>query len=90
VSWYGPAPAACELLDGVFLAARRSVLRRKGVLFDPAFQFHCYDLDFCRTARSRGLTLGTWPIAITHRSGGNFGAAWDVAADAYLRKWGEG
>jgi GT2 family glycosyltransferase len=90
VSYFGPAPAACELLDGVFLAARASVLRSRGVAFDPRFAFHFYDLDFCRTARERGLRLGTWPIALTHESGGVLGSpAWRAAYRVYRAKWGE-
>lgn len=90
VTRYGRAPAACELLDGVLLAARRETLARSGVRFDPLFPFHFYDLDFCRSARARGLALGTWPIAITHASGGAFGSpAWRRARDRYRGKWQE-
>lgn len=90
VTFYGPTPAQCELLDGVLLAARKSVLRDAGVTFDPRFMFHFYDLDFCRTARRAGLRLGVWPIAVTHRSGGNFGAAsFKEAAGHYFEKWGD-
>jgi hypothetical protein len=88
MSRYGDAPARCELLDGVLLAARRTTLERRGVLFDPRFRFHFYDLDFCRTARARGLTLGTWPIAITHASGGELGSPeWKREREKYRRKW---
>ena len=39
--------------------------------FDPAFDFHFYDLGpLCQTAREKGLRLGTWHISITHNSGG--------------------
>jgi GT2 family glycosyltransferase len=90
VGLYGPAPAACELLDGVFLAARKSKLREAGVRFDERFTFHFYDLDFCRTARNAGLRLGTWPIAVTHESGGLFGSpAWQEAKAVYFDKWGD-
>jgi hypothetical protein len=88
VSRYGESPRKCELLDGVLLAARRSVLREKGVSFDTRFSFHFYDLDFCRTVRQSGLSVGTWPIAITHRSGGTFGSAqWMQALTVYKAKW---
>jgi predicted O-linked N-acetylglucosamine transferase (SPINDLY family) len=88
VDYFGPPAQPCELLDGVLLAARRSVLQRHGVFFDPQFQFHFYDLDFCRTARQQGLSLGTWPIAITHQSPGNFGSPdWQEALKLYQRKW---
>jgi GT2 family glycosyltransferase len=89
VFYFGSVPAECELLDGVLLAARRSVLRAQGVRFDPAFAFHCYDMDFCRSARAAGLRLGTWPVCATHQSVGGFESeAWKSASAEYLRKWG--
>jgi GT2 family glycosyltransferase len=85
---YGPAPARCELLDGVFIAVRNDVAARSGVAFDTRFDFHFYDLDFCRTARSRGLTLGTWPVTLTHQSGGAFSSdGWKQGLARYQRKW---
>jgi len=90
VSYYGPVPADCELLDGVFLAVNKPLLRAKGVAFDPRFDFHFYDLDFCRTASQAGLRLGTWPICLTHQSGGAYGSEkWQQKYLAYIEKWGE-
>ena len=61
-----------------------------GVRFDERFDFHFYDLDFCRTARANGLRLGTFPLAVTHRSAGGFGSpAWQENAERYLEKWGD-
>jgi GT2 family glycosyltransferase len=58
------------------------------VAFDTRFGFHFYDLDFCRTARAQGLRLGTWPIAITHQSGGAFAdPRWQSGLQIYLDKW---
>lgn len=88
VDLYGPTPAACGLLDGVFLAVDVSRARGAGVSFDSRFRFHCYDLDFCRTAAAAGLRVGTWPIAVTHASAGNFASpAWQAEAAVYLQKW---
>ncbi|MGD0662655.1 MAG: glycosyltransferase [Syntrophorhabdales bacterium] len=88
VTRYGDSPRRCELLDGVLLAARPSVLREKGLSFDTRFSFHFYDLDFCRTVRQSGLSVGTWPIAITHNSGGAFGSPqWMQALTVYKAKW---
>lgn len=88
ISFYGQSPSQCELLDGVFLAAHRGTLRDKGVHFDPRFRFHFYDLDFCRSAVNQGLRLGTWPIALTHNSGGAFGTPeWRAALKDYRQKW---
>ncbi len=90
ITYFGATPADCELLDGVFLAAKKSVLSAAGVNFDARFDFHFYDMDFCRTARLRELRLGTWPICMTHQSrGGGFGnAAWTKGYCSYLEKWG--
>jgi glycosyltransferase involved in cell wall biosynthesis len=87
VSFYG-TPGDCELLDGVFLAARKSTLVAHRVAFDPRFDFHFYDMDFARSARSRGLRLGTWPICLTHQSKGDCsGASWEHNHRIYVEKW---
>ena len=85
LSVFGHCPADCELLDGVLLAVKSASIMPTSVRFDPAFPFHFYDLDFCRQARNAGLRLGTWPIAITHQSGGSFGStAWNESYNRYL------
>jgi GT2 family glycosyltransferase len=90
VSYYGASPSPVKLLDGVFLASKAKLLRSKNVAFDPQFRFHCYDMDFCRTCEQAGLKMGTWPIAITHASGGLFGTPeWQHEYAKYLAKWKE-
>jgi GT2 family glycosyltransferase len=89
VGFYGPWRQECELLDGVFLAVRKETLSRTGLRFDSVFGFHFYDLDFCRTARTLGLRLGTWPISITHQSEGSHGEDWLSSYNAYIAKWGD-
>jgi GT2 family glycosyltransferase len=89
VSYFGDAPAACELIDGVMLAAKKSVLIERNVFFDSRFEFHFYDMDFCRTARQNGLKLGIWPISLTHQSAGAVGSEqWRKSYGTYLGKWG--
>jgi protein O-GlcNAc transferase len=88
VAFFGAAPARCELLDGLLIAAKKSSLNGANVLFDPQFKFHFYDMDFSRTARAAGLSLATWPIAVTHQSGGAFGTpAWRESLALYRAKW---
>lgn len=88
VAHFGPAPASCELLDGVLLAAHRDTLNAGQVRFDERFDFHFYDMDFCRSARQAGLHLSTWPIAITHQSSGRAGSlGWQENFARYLAKW---
>jgi GT2 family glycosyltransferase len=90
IAFFGPIIAEVKLLDGVFIAARRSALKAASVRFDERFAFHLYDLDFSRTADRAGLHLGTFPLSVTHRSlGGFFTPEWKDAAIAYLEKWGD-
>jgi GT2 family glycosyltransferase len=91
ISVYGPSPASCSLLDGVFIAVKTAVVKERGVRFDPRFRFHCYDIDFCRSAAQQGLKLGTWPLSITHDSAGSYGSEdFKQAARLYLEKWQPG
>lgn len=90
VTRYGECPATCELLDGILIAAHIQTLLAHDCRFDPAFRFHFYDLDFCRTARQKDLHLATWPISVTHQSGGAFGTdSWRSGYQAYLSKWSD-
>jgi len=85
---FGETPKECRLLDGCFLAVRASKIRSAGVRFAEQFKLHCYDIDFCRSAKKAHLKLGTWPIAVTHRSAGDFRSEdFRNAARAYLDKW---
>ncbi|MCZ2496924.1 hypothetical protein GN316_09155 [Xylophilus sp. Kf1] len=85
---FGPYPSTCELLDGVFLAARAATIQKANLRFDEQFDFHFYDLDFSRSARSAGLKIGTWPLALTHDSKGNFGGStWQKNFAQYSNKW---
>lgn len=85
---YGPSPRPVALLDGMFLALRGRTLLQSGLRFDERFDFHFYDLDFCRQARQKGLRLGVWPIVVTHGSTGGYGSpAWQAMLDKYREKW---
>jgi hypothetical protein len=90
VSFYGDPRKKCRLLDGVLIAVKASTLIDCHLGFDEQFTFHFYDLDFCRSAEQCGLTLGTWPIAVSHGSGGSFGSPdWKRARRLYCKKWNE-
>jgi hypothetical protein len=87
---FGPSNQKVVLLDGVFIAARSEALRSASVRFDERFDFHFYDLDFCRQAEQSGLTMGTWPISVVHQSRGAFVSdGWRRGYDTYLEKWGD-
>lgn len=87
-SVYGATPAYCKLLDGAFVAIRSAEVRRSRVFFDEQFNFHFYDMDFCRSACRAGLSLGTWPVELTHQSSGAFGnPGWQAGHELYFKKW---
>jgi hypothetical protein len=89
LSVYGPPCQEVKLLDGVMLAARSRTLIDKDLRFDPRFDFHFYDLDFCRQAEARGITMGTWAISMIHESSGRLGGdAWLAGYRTYLEKYG--
>ena len=90
LSFYGEPGQEVRLLDGLMLAANSNVLHSTNLRFDEKFDFHFYDLDFCREAESKELRMGTWPISVVHRSGGNFESKnWRIGYQKYLAKWGD-
>jgi GT2 family glycosyltransferase len=90
VSNFGPVPQACKLLDGLLLAADSERLLQADVRFDEQFEFHFYDMDFCRSAERKGLSMGTWPLSVVHESGGAFGTpAWRESYRRYQNKYAE-
>lgn len=90
VNVFGPPGQRVALLDGLFLAVRSRTLQSKSLRFDERFDFHFYDLDFCREAERSGVTMGTWPIAVVHESkGGYVSDSWRQGYERYLEKWGD-
>ena len=90
LSIYGQLGKPCNLLDGVLLAVKKATLDASAVRFDERFDFHFYDLDFCRQAETKTLRMGTIPLGIVHQSGGNFGSPqWLAGYEKYLKKWNE-
>ncbi len=88
ISIYGPPGQEVKLLDGLMLICRSETLIREGMRFDERFDFHFYDMDFCRQAESLNLKMGTWAISVIHQSAGRFGnEAWRRALDLYFGKW---
>lgn len=90
LSVFGPSRQAVKLLDGLLLAVHSETLQARGLRFDERFNFHFYDMDFCREAERLGVRMGTWSISVIHESGGNFGSeGWRRGYASYLEKWGE-
>jgi GT2 family glycosyltransferase len=88
INFYGPPCQRVKLLDGLMLIANSETLLSKQISFDERFEFHFYDLDFCRQAELRKLSLGTWTLSVIHQSAGAFGTpSWRAAYVKYLEKW---
>jgi hypothetical protein len=88
ICYYGPPGVEVKMMDGLMLAAHSETLRSQRVMFDEAFDFHFYDLDFCRQAERRKLRMGTWPIQVMHESNGAFiSDGWRNGYAKYLAKW---
>jgi GT2 family glycosyltransferase len=87
LNFFGRPCQEVKLLDGLMLIARSETLLAKGIRFDERFDFHFYDLDFCRQAEQSGLKMATWPISVIHESDGSYGPSWHAAYARYLEKW---
>jgi len=87
---FGPPSQQVKLLDGLLLCADSQTLAKHGLRFDERFDFHFYDMDFCRQAESKGVTCGTWPLSLIHESTGDFvSESWQKSYAKYLEKWGD-
>lgn len=90
LSRFGDPRQEVKLLDGMFIAARSETLINNSILFDERFDFHFYDMDFCRQAEVKKLRCGTWDISMIHESSGGFdNRTWFESKKIYFDKWGE-
>jgi hypothetical protein len=89
MSSYGPSPARCLLLDGLFLGVNVNKALEVDLKFDEQFKWHFYDIDLCLSANAKGLTMGTWPIWAVHGSlGTSCGSQeWKDNEKYFLDKW---
>jgi hypothetical protein len=86
--YFHPIGVRCALLDGCFLAVRlETFATHPSLRFDNQFRFHCYDTDLCRQALRLDLRIGSWPLLISHQSGGSFDNSWEEAAKCFQQKW---
>jgi hypothetical protein len=84
-----PVGGGMQVLDGVFLAARRGAIA--GLAFDAhTFDgFHGYDVDWSARAAAAGLGLAAaGDLRIVHASGGRYDATWQRYADRVCAKHG--
>jgi hypothetical protein len=87
VSFYGAPGQEVKLLDGVMLIARSETLLANNLMFDERFEFHHYDMDFCRQAEIKKLRMGTATVSVVHESAGGYNDGWRLSCAKYLDKW---
>jgi len=83
----GAVRQAAKLLDGVFIAVRRSVWER--VRFDATRfdAFHLYDMDFSLCCDRAGARVGiAQDLHLVHDSLGDFDATWSGYAERFVEK----
>jgi tetratricopeptide (TPR) repeat protein len=91
LSVYGKPGLEVKLLDGVLLAIHSRTLIERELRFDPRFQFHFYDMDFCRQAELRQVRMGTCAMSVVHASAGELGnEGWRAAYGDYIAKYAGG
>lgn len=90
MSNYGPCPARCIIIDGLFISVNVEKIIKAGHKFDERFTFHHYDLDFCIQADKCNLKIGTWPIWLTHLSPGLWSlddVSWKNSNNLFCQKY---
>jgi hypothetical protein len=84
----GPLVSGAKVLDGVFIATRKSVAERIGWDADTFRGFHGYDVDFTLRAAAAGLRLAVaTDLRLVHHSKGRFGSDWQADAQALRSKF---
>ncbi|MBU3589416.1 glycosyltransferase [Polynucleobacter sp. 80A-SIGWE] len=86
---FGAPGLECKLMDGVFLAISSKTIEKSKLRFDSRFNFHFYDLDFCRSAEMLNVKMGTIPLSIVHASYGGLDKSWFESYATYIDKWKE-
>jgi hypothetical protein len=85
---YGQSNQEVKLLDGLLLAAHSRTLLDHNLFFDERFEYHHYDMDFCREAETRNLRMGTVQLSVIHESRGGFASEkWWKSYQTYMDKW---
>jgi tetratricopeptide (TPR) repeat protein len=85
---FGPTRQQVKLLDGLMIAVHSKTLISKSIEFDERFDFDFYDMDICRQAEVKNVSMGTWNISVIHESDGNYSDNWRASYKKYLEKWG--
>lgn len=87
---FGPYPARCIMIDGVFMAISRKVFEQ--IKFDESCpsKFHFYDLSYSMECHLAGFKVGVGNIPLIHSSPGlrEFTDEWKAGEKWFLEKYG--
>jgi len=88
---FGVYPHRAVLIDGVFMAIKRSVFEKVQFDEDNPAGFHFYDLSYSLEAHKQGFKVGVGDIMITHASPGlrEFTDEFNTGQEYFLNKWKE-
>ena len=85
---HGPLVPGAQMLDGVFMAARRSLLQTLRFDEQTFDRFHFYDLDFSYRAHLAGASVAIClDIALFHDSAGSYDEDYWRYADRFRAKF---
>ncbi len=89
VASFGPTPAKCHLVDGLFISVNTKALAKASVSFNEDMTFHFYDLALCMNARRANLKIGVWPIWVVHQGlGDSFKSiSWEQCAEKFVKQY---
>ncbi|MBK6435988.1 MAG: CRISPR-associated protein Cas5 [Rhodanobacteraceae bacterium] len=88
LSGIGPAHQSACLLDGLFIAARRTAWQQQPFDAQRFDAFHLYDMDFSLGCHRAGLRVGiAQDLHLLHDSLGNFDERWSDYAERFVSKY---
>lgn len=88
IAGVGRARERGELLDGLFIAARRRAFESVRFDADRFDGFHLYDMDFSYGCHRAGWRVGiAQDLLLLHDSGGNFDERWAAYAERFAEKY---
>ena len=74
------------VLDGVFLAAKKSIVEEIPFDEETFTKFHFYDIDFSLRVARKYKVMVTTDILLKHYSGGGYDEQWWFFRERFLRK----
>ena len=87
IAGIGPVYQSAQLLDGLFIAARRGAWQRVRFDADNFDAFHLYDMDFSLGCHRAGFAVGVaQDLHLLHDSFGNFDESWSGYAERFAEK----